>query len=291
MLELPSLPHDLPWSVPAYLLLDGVSTPDLPQCLQRWNSPAYCLYQGTRWQELADISPYLITLNGADDPLLTYFQESAALEWGFLLFSDADTATLCKHWRRLLAVKHPSTVEVMLRIGDPAVMHQLLDLAQQANSTRWFGPVQHLCLPDGLRATWLQHQRVDHAAPDTPEIYQLTEGELTALGEAQFHQSVIGLNDHLRRYFPGFMASCADRERLRFAEKTAQQAYEQGFTSEQEITLYANVLGYLAGQPLESHPDIVELLTVPSQQSPLKRVQRAAELAHERSTRLPGDLS
>ncbi|MGY3176525.1 hypothetical protein ACVWYU_005958 [Pseudomonas sp. TE12234] len=47
--------------------------------------------------------------------------------------------------------------------------------------------------------------------------------------------------------------------------------------------------GYLAGQPLTHHPDIVELLTVSTQQSPLSRVQRAAELAHQRSTQLPGD--
>jgi hypothetical protein len=290
MLELPSLADDLPWTVPAYLLLDGVSVPNLPQCLRRWDNPVYCLYQGTRWQGLADISPYLITLKGADDPLLTYFQENAALEWGFLLFSDVDALTLCKHWRRLLTVKHPSTVEVMLRIADPAVMHPLLDLAQQANSARWFGPVQHLCLPDGLQAVWLQQQRADHAAPDTCDIYQLTEQELSALGEAQFHHSVLSLNNHLQRYFPGFMASCSARERLRFAEKTAQDAYQQGFTSEQEVTLYANVLGYLAGQPLQSHPDIVELLTVPSPQSSMSRVQRAAELAHERSIQLPGDV-
>ncbi|VEF07614.1 Uncharacterised protein [Pseudomonas fluorescens] len=290
MLELPSLPHDLPWAVPAYLLLDGVSVPNLPQCLRRWDNPAYCLYQGTRWQELADISPYLITLKGEGDPLLAYFHENAALEWGFLLFSDADAPTLCKHWRRFLTVKHPSSVEVMLRIADPAVMHQLLKLAQQSHGSRWFGPVQRLCLPDGLQAVWVQHQRAEHAAQDTADTYQLTEQELSALGEAQFHHSVLSLNDHLQRYFPEFMASCSTRERLGFAEKTAQEAYQHGFTSEQEITLYANVFGYLAGQPVENHPDIVELLTVPSQQSPMNRVQRAAELAHGRSVQQPGDL-
>jgi len=53
---------------------------------------------------------------------------------------------------------------------------------------------------------------------------------------------------------------------------------------------FCHDLGYLAGQPLTDHPDIVELLTVSTQQSPLSRVQRAAELAHERSTQLPGDV-
>ncbi|VVP60674.1 hypothetical protein PS903_06106 [Pseudomonas fluorescens] len=283
MLELPPLPDDLPWSLPAYLLLDGVSAPNLAHRLHRWDNPVYCLYHGTRWHELADISPCLITLKGAGDSLLAYFQEHAALEWGYLLFSDADALTLCKHWRRLLSVKHPSAIEVMPRIADPAVMHHLFDLAQQANSARWFGPIQHLCLPDGLQAAWLQHTRPEHPASEPAEAYLLTEQELTALGDVEFRCSVFGLSDHLHTYFPEMMASYPAQEHLRYAQQVAQDAYQQGFTSEQEITLYANVLGYLAGQPLTDHPDIVELLTVSTAQSPLKRLQRAAELAQSRA--------
>jgi len=282
MLELPRLPDDLPWPIPAYLLLDGVSASSLVQGLHRWDNHVYHLYQGTRWNELADISPLLISLKGVDDPLLAYFQEHAALEGGYLLFSDVDVQALCKHWRRLLTVQHPGGVEVMLRIADPAVMHQLLD---QADSTRWFGPVQHVCLPDALLATWLQHQRPEQTVPVAIDVYRLTEAELTALGEAEFRHAVFDLNHHLQRYFPRFMASHSAHERLGYAHKLAQSAYRQGFASEQEITLYANVCAYLAGQQLASHPDIVELLTA-STQPPLIRVQHAAKLAQERAIHL-----
>ena len=280
MFELPPLPDNLPWAMPAYLLLDGVSASKLAQRLLPWDNPAYCLYRGSRWQELSDISPYLISLKGAHDPLLAYYQKHAALEWGYLLFSAVDALVLCQHWRRLLSVEHPSGIEVMPRIADPAVIHQLLGLAQTA---RWFGPVEHVCLPDSLQATWHLHARPDHAAPDSADTYRLTDQELTALGGVEFRCSVFGLSDHLHTYFPEFMASYPVREHLRYAQQVAQEAYRQGFTSEQEITLYANVLGYLAGQPLADHPDIVELLTVSTAQSPLKRLQRAAELAQSRA--------
>jgi len=283
MFELPPLSDDLPWATPGYLLLDGVSASNLAQRLLHWDNPAYCLYQGSRWQELSDISPYLISLKGAHDPLLAYYQENAALEWGYLLFSTVDALMLCQHWRRLLTVEHPSGIEFMLRIADPAVIHQLLGLAQQAQTARWFGPVEHVCLPDSLQATWHQHTRPDHAAPDTLDTYRLTDQELTALGEVEFRRSVFDLSDHLHTYFPEFMASHPGQGRLRYAQQVAQEAYQQGFTSEQEITLYANVFGYLAGQPLADHPDIVELLTVSTAQSPLTRLQRAAELAQSRA--------
>lgn len=288
MFELPPLPENLPWAMPAYLLLDGVSASKLAQRLLRWDNPAYCLYQGSRWQQLSDISPYLISLKGAHDPLLAYYQENAAHEWGYVLFSAVDALKLCQHWRRLLAVEHPSGIEVMPRIADPAVIHQLLGLAQQAQTARWFGPIEHVCLPDSLQATWHQHARPDHAAPDTTDTYRLTDQELTALGDVEFRRSVLDLSDHLHRCFPEFMASFTPPKRLRYAHQVAQAAYQQGFTSEQEITLYANVLGYLAGQPLAGHADIVELLTVSTPQSPLKRLQRAAELAQSRAADLQG---
>ena len=289
MLELPPLPDDLPWSLPAYLLLDGVSAPNLAHRLHRWDNPVYCLYHGTRWHELADISPCLITLKGAGDSLLAYFQEHAALEWGYLLFSDADALTLCKHWRRLLSVQHPSAVEVMPRIADPAVMHPLFDLAQQINSARWFGPVTHVCLPDGIEGTWRQHIRLDHASAE-PQTYRLTDQELTALGEVEFRNGVSALREHLQAHFPAFMANFPGTECRQYAQKLAGEAYQQGFSSEQEMVFYANVFGYLAGQPVIEHPDIAQLLAGTAAGAPLARVERAAELAESRAADRQGGL-
>ncbi|MBX8503125.1 DUF4123 domain-containing protein [Pseudomonas lijiangensis] len=289
MIELPQLPNDLPWKKPAYLLLDGVSVPNLAQRLFQWDNLACCLYQSTRWQDLSDISPYLIKLKGANDPLLAYFREHAHLEWGYLLFSDADVHTLWGHWRHLLSVEHTSGIEVMPRIADPAVMHQLFGLAEQIPSARWFGPVEHVCLPDGIEGVWQQHKRTASVNSE-PETYRLTDQELTALGEVEFRNFVSGLNEHLQTYFPEFMATFAESERRRYAQKVADDAYGQGFSSEQEITLYANVFGYLAGQPVTEHPDIVQLLMESTSQEPLKRLERAAALAENRAANRQGSL-
>ena len=290
MIELPPLPSDLPWKTPAYLLLDGVSVPNLAQQLFQWDNQAYSLYQSTRWQELADISPYLIALKGANDPLLAYFTEHASEEWGYLLFSDVDAHALWEHWRHLLSVEHPSGVEVMPRIADSAVMHQLFGLAEKNSSARWFGPVSHVCLPDGVAINWQQHTRPQPAIAE-PETYRLTDQELTALGEVEFRNFVSGLAEHLHTYFADFMATFAPEDRRPYAQALADDAYQKGFASEQEITLYANVYGYLAGAPLTDHPNIVPLLTQSSLEAPLKRVERAAKLAERRAADRQGSLS
>jgi hypothetical protein len=269
--------------------LDGVSAANLAHRLHRWDNPVYCLYQGTRWHELADISPCLVTLKGAGDSLLAYFQEHAALEWGYLLFSEADALTLCKHWRRLLSIEQAEGVEVMPRIADPAVMHQLFHLAAQDNSTRWFGPVAHVCLPDGVAGIWRQHTRLDHARAES-QAYRLTDQELTALGEVEFRTVVSALGDHLHAHFPVFMANFPGTEGRQYVQKLASEAYQQGFSSEQELVFYVNVFAYLAGQPVIEHPDIAQLLAGTAAGAPLARVERAAELAESRAADRQGGL-
>ena len=81
--------------------------------------------------------------------------------------------------------------------------------------------------------------------------------------------SVLSLDDHLQRISRSSWRPARAGSAVSMPKKLASEAYQQGFTSEQEITLYANVFGYLAGQPLIDHPDIVELLTVTHRASPL----------------------
>lgn len=287
MLELPPLPHDLPWATPAYLLLDGVSVPDLVQRLHPWGNPAYNLYLNTRWHELLDISPCLIALNGLHDPLLAYFQEHAAFEWGYLLFSSADVHKLCEHWRHLLCVEQVDGVDVMPRIADPAVMHQLFSIALQDRSARWFGPVTHVCLPDGVEGVWRQHAR-PHQAIAEPATYRLTDQELTALGSVEFRNAVSGLIEHMHKYFPDLLATLAPSAQRSYVQNMTEQAYQQGFCSDQELSFYANVFGYLAGQPLTDHPDIAHLLTKSRPGALLARVKLAAELAELRADQRQG---
>lgn len=288
MHEFAPLPHDLPWATPAYLLLDGVSVPELQQRLHQWSNPLYCLYRQTRWHELSEISPCLVALNGRDDPLLAYFQQHAALEWGYVLFSDAEAFTLCQHWRHLLSVEQAEGVEVMPRIADPAVMQPLFALAEQAHSARWFGPVSHVCLPDGVQGHWWRYSQAAEARAE-PKRYRLTDEELTALGNVEFRNAVCAVSEHLLRHFPAFLATHTAAERRKYVHNLMEQAYQHGFSSDQELTLYANVYAYLDGQAVGE--DIIQLLTTSTSDTPLTRVKRAAELAERRAIDRQGSLS
>ncbi|WP_313027329.1 DUF4123 domain-containing protein [Pseudomonas lopnurensis] len=287
---MPALPGTLPWDANSYLLLDGVSVEALSRKLYQWSeNPVFePLYLRTEWQELADLSPCLIALNGQHDPIMQRFIDNAAREWGYLLFTHAGFDETLRHLRWLLRVRCQEDETVLLRLADPAVAHRLLAIG----NPRLFGPIEQLCIPDAIEGVWYRHRRAG-PIPDQRDAqpYRLSDQELTALGEVSFRQTVMAVDEHMRTFFPTYQPAMRGRERLRHLRELAERAYQSGMCSEREILLFANVFGFLGGQPLDSHPDIARLLDETSSQSPAQRVEQAARLAERRATEKEGMLS
>lgn len=280
-----SLPSDLPWSMGAYLLLDGVSVEALPKKLYGWSeAPDFdVLYLETRWAELGDISPCLIHLSGPHDPTCGQFLDHAAEEWGYLLFSQASRLDVLAHVRELISVRHPLGSEMLLRLADPAVAQALFGLAEEEKNTALFGPIEHLCTPDAVIGRWHSLRRPGQSWSPLPTPYCLSDSELTRLGDVDFRQTVLRLDQHMREYFPAYGNALTGTARWAHLHALALEAYQAGFSSEREIALYANIFGFLGEQALAQHPDIAALLREKTSQSPAQRVEQAAELAAARA--------
>lgn len=284
--DLRQLPAALPWDTPAYLLLDGISVETLAQRLYEWSeSPDFdVVYLETPWAELADVSPCLVRLNGQQDPALSAFIENSHDEWGYLLFSRASREELLSHLRWLVCVRHPLGEEMLLRLADPAVVHALLGQSARDNDVTLFGPIEQFVAADRMQNGWHQLQRPGSATAarhDRP--YQLSESQLEMLGDVSFRGILIRLDEHMRDYFPGYQQALNPPERWQHVQTLAQQAYAQGFHSEHEITLYANIFGFLGDGALQEHADIAELLTQKSSLTPSQRIEQAADLAYARA--------
>lgn len=288
-LSMPALPSNLPWEDGTYLLLDGVSVPELSSKLYQWyENPSFePLYLGTEWNELCDLSPCLVRLSGQHDPVMQRFIENASEEWGYLIFSKVGFDGVLRHLRWLVCVEPPQGDPMLLRLADPAVAHQLL----ADGNVRLFGPIEQVCAADCIEGRWWQHmskgepQKLAYEKP-----YRLSDAELEALGEVSFRQVVLHLSEHMRTFFPEYKLNADSRERLAHMRDIAEQAYGQGMQSEREIFLYGNVFGYLRGEDLEKHPDIASLLSEKSTLTPAQRVERAAEIAQQRASQTEGNL-
>lgn len=274
------MPSDLPWTTNCYLVLDGVGVPSLPQRLYQWSdNPVFeALYSGTDWHELLDISPCVISVDGLNDKILQAFLANAAQEWGYLVFTDAGADVVVRHLRWLLQVETPEQRSVLLRLADPAVAHQLLAIGNPG----FYGPIEHVCLPDGLEETWHQHQR-SGANPDQDYVrpYRLSSSEMAKLEEVSFRQAVVELDEHMRTFFPDYQSALRGQERYRHLHALAEQAYRRNLCSKREILLFANIFGFLGERALERHPAIAERLNAASPQLPEERVEQAAYLAEQ----------
>ncbi len=283
------LPQDLPWNSTVGLLLDGVSIEKLPQHLYQWTqSPVFePLYLGTRWAEICDISPCLVQIKTQSDPVLTQFLNACRQEWGYLVFSDRSWDHLVTHFRWLTSVLHPQGEEVLLRIADPAVTRALLVHAQSINDSTLFGPCKHVVTADAAKGCWHFDSRPDDA-PETDRgtRYRLDDKQLSVLGEVNFRNVIMRLDQHMLEYFPNYLAHVAPLQRWEQMSALALAAYNRGFNTEADITLYANIHGFLGAQALEDHPDLNALLETSSRQTSTQCIEHIAGIAKDRAERL-----
>lgn len=283
------LPQGLPWNGTVGLLLDGVSVEKLAQHLYQWaQSPVFePLYLGTRWAELLDISPCLVQIKTQSDPVLTQFLNASRKEWGYLVFSDHSWDHMVTHLRWLTSVLHPQGEEVLLRIADPAVTHALLVHAKSIKDPTLFGPCTQIVTTDAALGCWHLNQRPgDAPKTDHGKRYRLNDEQLSLLDEVNFRNVVMRLDRHMHEYFPNYQAHATPLQRWGHLHALASTAYARGFNTELDITLYANIHGFLGEQALEQHPDLNTLLETSSEKTSTQRIEYIANVAKERAESL-----
>ncbi len=282
-----TLPDDFPWDQTLGLLLDALQVKDLLRRVYEW-SPACqldVLYLGTQWASISHCSPCLIRLRDRDDPVLLQFLANTQHQWGYVLVSDGSWQQLLTHLRWLTSFQPPQFEEMYLRISDPAVARALFGADDYPRSDL-FGPCQQVMIANAPLSEWTHFRRPSEAViPMYEQPYSASDAQWAALQAVAFDKSIAALYLHMQRFFPEYRADLSPQQRLQHIHQLARSAIERGFESEREIWLYANVFGFLGDGVLAQHPDIAELLTVKSELTSFQRVDRAAELAAQRSGR------
>lgn len=280
------LPSDLPWHLSATLILDGVSLSGLPKKLYEWSEqPVFeQLYLETKQAPLADISPCLVAIEGPEDPVLHEFLSLTSLDCGYLLFSEAPWEQQVEHLRWLTQVRAPSGEVVLLRLADPAVSSALLLAAGTNQSSEIIGPFERLVLPDAMKNDWLVFQSKKRLTePSRQGLYQLSDLQLSALGDVSFQQVIGRLDQHMKMKYPAYGAEWSSGSRRPAITQLADEAYSRGFCSEGDIQLYAGIFGLLGEKALEAHPDINHLLDARSSEPPTQLLRRAFEITQGRA--------
>lgn len=278
MNDLSTLPDGLPWSEHhAFLLLDGATDAKLPAQLKRLDPTASVLplYDQPPLAALRDVSPLLVSLEHAGCALAQFYLQHASQECGLLLFSAMPAYAVAEHLRQLLIVELPSAQSALLRLADAAVARALLASADPS----LFGPLNCVVTADRVNAVWhIQRPR----QPDCPPLrlpYRLSAEQDAALNQVDRRRTLLDLDAHLRKHFPGFHGEQCLSLRWPMLERIETEAHALGLNCPSELFNYANLMPLLDGSDISQHRHIHHLLYAPSLQSPGERVALAVALA------------
>ncbi len=95
---------DQPPPLRAYALIDASQSPEIAICLEAFNSPARCLFDGDAGDDLAEVAPWLVELTRFDDAWDWFVEDGYGKNWGILLHSRLELPRLKTQLKRFLKI-------------------------------------------------------------------------------------------------------------------------------------------------------------------------------------------
>ena len=227
-----------------YLLLDGAQIDDLMQILYQLEPVPefHRLYDGTRYAELAEVGPVLITTDHSS-LLSQHFKEHWSTTAGATLNSRARTDELIQHLSSLVHASVSGGVSVLFRYYDPRILHLWLTDMNDGQRNTALGPVEQFQL--WAHGAWHEFSR---SAPSIAQHYaespwlQLSDEQLARLNQAKQQAFEQTLLEHMDRWFPECLANAGAREREVWAKACCVRANEYGFSAVADIVRWAGLL-------------------------------------------------
>jgi Domain of unknown function (DUF4123) len=128
--------------LPAYVVLDGASIPELRQSLYSMTPGHECLYIGELSDDMAEVAPYLVELTPESPFTKHVFEQGWGKHWGIFAVSEAGIRDLRQHFRRFLTVYDPDGKAMLFRYYDPRVLRTYLPTCNAEETGKLFGPVK-----------------------------------------------------------------------------------------------------------------------------------------------------
>lgn len=169
-----------------FLLIDGVLRQDAAASLyQRGESlEVWPLYIGTRWAELHDLGPILVSTQGSS-PLLSEWHKSLSQKSdACALFSHAPMSAVADHLRNFICPPDHNGNTGLLRFADPLVTHFWLSSYGPVHLNRVLGPIETIWVKAPVH-TW-QPKDGELLTPFTrTQSTEAPDSKFDLLGEVQ----------------------------------------------------------------------------------------------------------
>jgi hypothetical protein len=131
-----------------FAVLDGACITDLRDVLHELNPENYCLYRGELEPDMAEVAPYLVSLEPEGEFISWLIEEGWGNHWGIFVLTSADLRTMRNHFRKLLTVYDPNNKPMLFRYYDPRVLRVYLPTCNAEELATMFGSINSYFLED-----------------------------------------------------------------------------------------------------------------------------------------------
>jgi len=124
-----------------YAVVDASMHPDNLKVLTATGANIESLYQGPSADDLAEVAPYLVSLDLASSQTERLLREFWGKSTIMFLSTSAELGALKAHLRRFTWVLDSSEQQVLFRFYDPRVIRAFLSACNAAETREFFGPI------------------------------------------------------------------------------------------------------------------------------------------------------
>ena len=230
-----------------YLLIDGVLRPNALTSLCHFDEPLEIqpLYLGTRWAELNDLGPLLVSFRGSSDLINEACQSAAQQPDACLLHSLAPMSVVATHLRRFIAAPDALGGNGLLRFADPLVARYWLSSYQGAHRDAVLGPIEAWHVPENRHSwepvestAWRSIFRAA-APPEWVDTFaRLGETQLNALDQAARWRFMERLHQRLEQSHPQHLARIDKSQLTQWFHERLDEAQAWGLSSERSLAIW-----------------------------------------------------
>lgn len=259
-----------------YMMVDGTQLKELAKSLyqiqgQLTLEPIY-LYEPHN--TLISVSPYLVV---ATNNVIRWFAEQNNPLLGYFFTSDLNFDNLADGFRHFIKVQTPYDSSAYFKFANSESAYVLLS----TNSLQFWSLFKEVWLPTRHGFYHMQQpERLDIGL--TSSVIKLSDEQWERLGDIVWRNTLDKITLHIKTWFPHLVISLKEKDN--WLENWATYAYKNGFTSEKDLLMFFNVIGFTSEDSMSDpkmHPEIYTLVNNRSNLTPSQRIEKAALIAEK----------
>lgn len=259
-----------------YMMVDGTQLKELAKSLyqiqgQLTLEPIY-LYEPHN--TLISVSPYLVV---ATNNVIRWFAEQNNPLLGYFFTSGLNFDDLADGFRHFIKVQTPYDSSAYFKFANSESAYVLLS----TNSLQFWSLFKEVWLPTRHGFYHMQQpERLDIGL--TSSVIKLSDEQWERLGDIVWRNTLDKITLHIKTWFPHLEINFKEKDN--WLENWATYAYKNGFTSEKDLLMFFNVIGFTSEISISDpkfHPEIYALVNNISDLTPSQRIEKAALISEK----------